>query len=262
MNKRALPLVNTLIAAPCDVPWDSMQGDERTRHCSECKRDVHNLSAMTHAEVEAFLEALTPDASGHLPCISLFKRTDGTVLTTDCPVGLSARRRRSLLTATLGAGAVALVAMTAIATLWLDHTRALASDDLVDRPAVLDTKKDPPPPRFPLSIWLGKPSDRAPAAWTPQPEPMMAGLIAPSVMPVATTITPPRVVPVVDVRQMPYEGPGPSPRTKRIGGKINRRVYEEEMRTTTKRGDAKKKTEQNDAEAVLKAAMRATESTL
>lgn len=30
------------IAAPCSVPWDSMEGDERIRHCQQCKLNVYN----------------------------------------------------------------------------------------------------------------------------------------------------------------------------------------------------------------------------
>lgn len=154
MNRRQLPVVRTLIAAPCDVPWGSMEGDEKKRHCSQCSRDVHNLSAMTTAEMEAFLAAATPDETGHLPCISLFQRSDGTVLTSDCPIGVSRRRRRALLTSTLGIGGVALVAMSALATLWLDHKRELAPEvATTETPAVLNTNKPPAyPPPLPSEI--------------------------------------------------------------------------------------------------------------
>ena len=127
---RALPVVSTLIAAPCEVPWDTMTGDHRTRHCAACKRDVHNLSAMTSAEIEVFVGALAPSPiDGHVPCISVFQRTDGTILTADCPVGLSARRRRSLLIATLSVGSVALLAMSGLATRGLDHRQTVAAAD-------------------------------------------------------------------------------------------------------------------------------------
>ncbi|MFO0739337.1 MAG: hypothetical protein U0270_25800 [Labilithrix sp.] len=120
--QRSLPVLQTLIAAPCDVPWAAMPGDHRTRRCGECKRDVHNLSAMTEAEMAAFLDVVSARPENQrAPCISLFQRSDGTVLTADCPVGLSRRRRRALLTATLSAGAVALVAVSALAML---HYRA------------------------------------------------------------------------------------------------------------------------------------------
>src|SRR3982750_3377365 len=83
---RHLPVVSSIIAAPCDVPWAAMAGDHRTRHCGECKRDVHNLSAMTEAEMATFLDAVGARPENQaVPCISLFQRSDGTVLTADCP---------------------------------------------------------------------------------------------------------------------------------------------------------------------------------
>lgn len=123
--KRALPVVQKLIAAPCDVPWSSMKGDDKTRHCGECDRDVHNLSAMSKEELQGFLRALV-DApeSALLPCISLFARPDGTVLLEDCPVGLRARRRKALLASTLGLGGVAVAALTAL--VFLHHREPFA----------------------------------------------------------------------------------------------------------------------------------------
>ena len=210
---RSLPVVNTLIAAPCDVPWDSMHGDATKRHCGECKRDVHNLSAMTHAEMRAFLDAATPDETGHLPCISLFQRTDGTVLTADCPVGLGARRRRALLTSTLSIGAVALVAVTALATLWLDHERKVAFDSFDDRPAVFETKKSTPFQYVPSLF--GTKSDRAPEGV------MMAGAPVVRVAPLppqpSVTGIPPAVpVPNIRAEHMQLKGkmqarPSPHP---------------------------------------------------
>ncbi|MFO0735511.1 MAG: hypothetical protein U0270_06515 [Labilithrix sp.] len=115
---RRLPVVTSIIAAPCDVPWASMQGDHRSRHCAQCNRDVHNLSAMTETELFAFLDAVEAlPANQHKPCVSLFQRFDGTVLTADCPIGMSRRQRRALLTAALGAAGVAVVAVSAFAML-------------------------------------------------------------------------------------------------------------------------------------------------
>jgi hypothetical protein len=114
--RRALPLANILIASPCDVPWDSMVGTDRVRHCAACKRDVHDLSAMTRDEAEDFL-ARADAIGGVKPCVSLFQRADGTILTADCPIGVRRRRLRALLAATMGIGALALMAFTALALL-------------------------------------------------------------------------------------------------------------------------------------------------
>jgi hypothetical protein len=128
--KRALPLANIVVASPCDVPWESMVGNERTRHCGACKKDVHNLSAMTRDEVEAFLaRAEVIGAQGGVkPCVSLFQRLDGTILTADCPIGVRRRRLRALLATTMGLGVAALMAFTALALLQ-SEAPPLSSDD-------------------------------------------------------------------------------------------------------------------------------------
>lgn len=77
------------IASPCSVSWEGMTGDERTRHCSECNHSVYNLSAMSRAEAETFLE----NAEGRV-CLRLYRRADGSVLTRDCPIGAQSERRR------------------------------------------------------------------------------------------------------------------------------------------------------------------------
>lgn len=143
----SLPVVPKLIAAPCEVPWSSMKGDDRKRHCAECDRDVHNLSAMTKEELQAFLHALVSSPeNARLPCVSLYARPDGTVLTEDCPVGLRARRRRALLASTLGLGGVALAALTALALLSRGPAspKALWSDDPVGPPAPVTTLASTP----------------------------------------------------------------------------------------------------------------------
>jgi cytochrome c-type biogenesis protein CcmE len=76
------------IALPCDVPWDSMEGDARVRFCGQCKKSVYNLSAMTRREAADLLDR---EAA---PCIRYYQRPDGTVLTTDCAIGRRKRVRR------------------------------------------------------------------------------------------------------------------------------------------------------------------------
>lgn len=70
-----------------------MPGDATTRICGACTHPVHNLSAMTAPEAEAFLaQQLRP---GMKPaCVAFYRREDGTILTQDCPVGVAAWRRR------------------------------------------------------------------------------------------------------------------------------------------------------------------------
>ncbi len=101
MTKFTNPLENIKIASPCAADWDAMIGNERSRHCGDCKLNVYNLSEMTKREAENFLL----QAEGRV-CVRYFKRADGTILTKDCPVGWKAIKRRVSKTATAFASLV------------------------------------------------------------------------------------------------------------------------------------------------------------
>ncbi len=80
------------IASPCAATWADMAGDDRVRHCAHCDRTVYNVVALTTTEVLTLLQA-----EGRMPCLRLWQRADGTVLTADCPVGrrrVGSRRQR------------------------------------------------------------------------------------------------------------------------------------------------------------------------
>jgi hypothetical protein len=66
-----------------------MSGDDRRRFCRQCSLHVYDLSDMPRQEAEAFVNK----AEGRT-CVRFFRRTDGTILTRDCPVGLRAVRQR------------------------------------------------------------------------------------------------------------------------------------------------------------------------
>lgn len=56
MAKRRLATVGDLhVREPCAASWEEMPGDDRTRHCATCDRDVHDLSARSGAEADALL---------------------------------------------------------------------------------------------------------------------------------------------------------------------------------------------------------------
>src|SRR5678815_339909 len=75
------------VASPCTVDWNDMTGDDRVRHCGQCRLQVYNLSAMTADQAVAFVT----EREGRT-CIRFYRRADGTMLTQDCPVGLRAAR--------------------------------------------------------------------------------------------------------------------------------------------------------------------------
>jgi len=53
-----------------------MKGSQTVRHCTECKKDVYNLSAMTDREASALL------ASGEQRCMRVEFRPDGAIVST------------------------------------------------------------------------------------------------------------------------------------------------------------------------------------
>ena len=100
--KSKLPVLDNIrIAAPCSAEWAAMTGDERVRHCGDCKKNVYNISELTRDEAEALIVA----KEGKL-CVRYYQRTDGTILLKDCSIGVSRRRRRRIV----AAGAAAMLA--------------------------------------------------------------------------------------------------------------------------------------------------------
>jgi hypothetical protein len=76
------PKLQLKIATPCPASWDDMEGDDRVRFCDECELNVYNLSAMTEDAARKLVE----ERERRL-CVRFYQREDGTVLTSDCPVG-------------------------------------------------------------------------------------------------------------------------------------------------------------------------------
>jgi hypothetical protein len=89
MTKQNFNINKLRVASPCSTGWETMSGDERVRRCHSCELNIYNISEMTKNEVED----LIANREGRL-CIRLYKRTDGTVLTKDCPVGFRAYQKR------------------------------------------------------------------------------------------------------------------------------------------------------------------------
>ena len=82
-----------------------MVGDDHVRFCGKCEKNVYNLSSLSREEAEALLVA----KEGKM-CVRIFRREDGTVLTDDCPVGVTKRRRRRAAVAAVGGGLMAAAA--------------------------------------------------------------------------------------------------------------------------------------------------------
>jgi hypothetical protein len=103
-------LENVRVASPCNASWDEMLGDDRVRFCTSCEKNVFNLSAMPREDAERLL---AERMNGEL-CVRFYQRADGTVMTQDCPVGVTKKRRKLAVLAAAGAGAMALAATSSI----------------------------------------------------------------------------------------------------------------------------------------------------
>jgi hypothetical protein len=112
-----------------------MVGDERVRFCGSCDLHVYNLSEMTRREAEA----LIMNTEGRM-CVRYYRRPDGTILTRNCPVGLSAVRRRAARVA----GSVLSAAIGFFAGLGLNF-----GVDRAPSPSVMEASAVPAPPMPP-----------------------------------------------------------------------------------------------------------------
>jgi hypothetical protein len=83
------PLDRIRVAAPCPASWEHMEGTEEVRFCGQCRLRVYNISSMTRPEALRLIQG----AEGRL-CVKLYRRRDGTVITSNCPKGLRALGRR------------------------------------------------------------------------------------------------------------------------------------------------------------------------
>ena len=102
MKTTALPEIR--IASPCHADWAEMTGNERSRFCASCQKNVYNLSAMTAKQASDLIRK----KEGKL-CVRYYLRRDGTILTRDCPVGLAAVRKQFFKIAAAFVGALALL---------------------------------------------------------------------------------------------------------------------------------------------------------
>lgn len=87
------------VATPCTADWDKMRGSDQIRFCNQCQLNVYNISALTRKEAEALIASTEEKL-----CTKLFRRSDGTIITQDCPVGLRAIKKRVSRFATAALG--------------------------------------------------------------------------------------------------------------------------------------------------------------
>ncbi len=90
-----IPLSQVCVATPCHERWEDMKGDEARRFCDSCGLFVHNLSAMTQEQADAFVTQAAAEQGKKRTCIRMYTRADGTVISRDCPVGVARLRDRA-----------------------------------------------------------------------------------------------------------------------------------------------------------------------
>lgn len=226
MNARPDSFLEDLrIAKPCSADWSQMSGDDRARFCGQCQKHVYDLRAMTRQEAEQLLRD-----KGEA-CVRMARRSDGTVITGDCPVGVKSAARRQRVAAVLGGGLLA-----ASALLWKVRAGAEGSsgrpvaadvddeedDDVPARPR----KPAAPPERGASPAGQASPDAAGFVAWieglaakllsppAPQPEPVVMGEIEPMPRPTASSLppAPPPPRPEVHMGKVSVAPPAPSPR--------------------------------------------------
>ncbi len=145
-----LPILDNIrVASPCTADWNQMTGDERVRHCHACDKQVFDLSELTRPEAEALIR----ERHGDL-CARYYRRSDGTILTSDCRVGIVAGRKRKLVAAAslalLGTGIGAAVERRhRVALDAIDHVEAPAPREAVHGRVTGRANNDAPPPAPP-----------------------------------------------------------------------------------------------------------------
>jgi hypothetical protein len=153
---RAESVVDRLeVASPCSRRWEDMIGDERVRYCEGCSQNVYNVESLTRREVEKLV------SGKGLPCMRLFRRADGTLVTSDCPAETRTKRRLLVAAGAVGGGLAVFGVTMSLAT----PTRSFGT--------VMVREVDAPRSMEPSPIEAALPNPEYPAAdsqVTDQPE--------------------------------------------------------------------------------------------
>ena len=72
-------LPQLVIEIPCTMDWNEMSGNNVVRFCRGCQKNVYNFAEMNSDEAQRLIEA-----SGDRLCGRIYRRSDGTIVTSDC----------------------------------------------------------------------------------------------------------------------------------------------------------------------------------
>jgi hypothetical protein len=71
--------IRVTLGTPCSMRWSDLKGTDSVRHCQKCQKSVYNSEKLTTAQILEFVK--TPQTA---PCLMLYRRRDGTLMTADC----------------------------------------------------------------------------------------------------------------------------------------------------------------------------------
>ncbi len=90
----------------CPQLWAGMAGNERTRFCEVCQKNVHNLSMMNAEERRTLLAS-----TGESPCVAYFKHVNGTPIDVTALCEGSSLKRKLTQAALVTASAMGLASI-------------------------------------------------------------------------------------------------------------------------------------------------------
>jgi hypothetical protein len=108
--KPFIPIECSKKALPCDWTWDETYSSERYRYCGQCQRPVYNFAGLEIAEAEVIILKAENRSK-----YTLYKRTDGKIMTSDCPVAI--KKRSDFLLLSIGGVLAAVVLVVYMMTL-------------------------------------------------------------------------------------------------------------------------------------------------
>jgi len=105
----------------CPQLWAGMEGNEKTRFCEVCQKNVHNLSMMSAEERRDLLAS-----TGESPCVAYFKHVNGTPIdVTALPDGSPLKKKLTkaalLSLSAVGLGSIAMNSMELIEAISQDQ---------------------------------------------------------------------------------------------------------------------------------------------
>jgi hypothetical protein len=145
-----------------------MGGNDQVRHCGACRQNVYNVAGFTRAEALQLLSS----RAGRI-CLRIFRRPDGTVVTSDCRERLRAARKRGWL---VFAGALLIVAWAQICAqlVGLIGLRRLTGGGLMGAPLTRPVAAARPSP-------VARPLPARPLPIGPPPPLPLMGEVAPPI---------------------------------------------------------------------------------